>query len=1067
VDQDAEDYAVSAHTPDPKSYTPRHLAQKILKGRSKIQGEKKNVTVLFADVAGYTDIAQRVGPERSHTILAGCFDILTMCVHHFEGTINQYTGDGIMALFGAPIAHENHPFRALESVLLMRDQLKRYAGTLKEEEKIDFAMRFGINTGPVVVGAIGDDLRLDYTAVGDTTNQAARLQQMAEPGQILVSEHTERLIRGLFTFRTIGKVVLKGKTTPLNVLELLARSSVKTRLEAQELRGLNPFQGRAKELSLLASLADSAKKRTGHTISITGQAGIGKSRLLMEALRPLSDVVCFECRCAHFAQNIPYFPFIELFKTLDASESEDRFADVIDNPDASGQPGRNGEISQLMVACRQLLLPDDLDLSRRPNPSPEIKARISETMKRLFVACSQRKPLFLIVEDMHWIDKHSEEFLLFLVDSMRRQKLILVTLHRPEYQPPWDDRSHYDRLNLTSLTELESRALVDELAGDYLIPEADRDEIVQQANGIPFFLEELTRLMIEKEGTNGSLSGSDIHIPASIQDLIAARIDRLDDKEKQIIQAASVLGPEFQFNVLKRMLWDMDGLKEGLQNLQAKELIFEKNLFPELEYEFTNTLIQEVTYRGILEEDCAELHHHAGHAIETIFADALSTQYGMLSHHFSQTHDEASALKYLWLSAIRAYSVYAHREAIEKFDLALELADRRNEGKEALGTRIDLRLDYGAQLMRLKGQTERDFFDIMKEAETLSLLLQDKEREADVKILVSSYQVLEGMFSEAEGIASEILAACEETGNQEQLGAAYRLLHLCAFHKGDVESAMRYGRAQIELQERIGFQEGTSSKVMDEYISTCGSMAVLVLLKGEREDAWELFEKGKELAEQAGDPALLAHIRADQGWLLMMEGDSENAARCVRESLNVLEELGMTVFLPALHMLNGIVLSMTGDWSGGREQIVLGYREAFENKVLFTFVWYGILAIGILETAQPGDPLAREIKGKLSEMTASMGTPFYECMVRHLEGELLIGSNPVLAEQALHESMETFRALGIQYMTAHVQASLAQCQTKLNKIKEADANLQEAKALYAGMGLPDLIDLFESILIRA
>jgi class 3 adenylate cyclase len=778
LDLDAEAHSISAHSPDPKSYTPRHLALKILKGRSKIQGEKKNVTVLFADVAGYTDIAERVGPEKSHAILAGCFDILTMCVHHFEGTINQYTGDGIMALFGAPIAHEDHPFRALESVLLMKDQLKRYAGTLKEKEEIDFAMRFGINTGPVVVGSIGDDLRLDYTAVGDTTNQAARLQQMAEPSQILVSEDTERLVRGLFTFRPISKVTLKGKTTPVNIFELLAKGSVKTRLQAQELRGLNPFQGRKNALSLLAFLADSAKKGTGRTISITGQAGIGKSRLLMEALRPLKGFVCFECRCAHFAQNIPYYPFIELFKAMDVPASENRLADSTDAPDASGPPKKEQEISHLLAACRQLLLPDDLDLSQRPNPSPEVRARISETMKRLFLEYSRRKPLFLIVEDMHWIDKHSEKSLLLLVDSMRQQKIILVTLHRPEYQPPWEDRSHYDRLNLAGLTESESRALVDELARDHPIPETDRDKIVQQANGIPFFLEELTRLMIEEAETNGSFSRSDMDIPASIQDLIAARIDQLEDKEKQIIQAAAVLGKEFLFNVLKRMLWDMGGLKEGLQNLQAKELIFEKNLFPELEYEFTNTLIQEVTYRGILEEIRAELHHHAGHAIETIFADTLSTQYGMLAYHFSQSHDEASALKYIWLSAIQAYRVYAHQDAIEKFDRALELADRRGEGKEALGTRIDVRLDYGDQLMRLKGQTERDFLEVMKEAERLSLLLQDKEREAAIKMLVSSYQVLEGLFSGAEVTASEIKDACEETGNQEQLSPDYSSVEL-------------------------------------------------------------------------------------------------------------------------------------------------------------------------------------------------------------------------------------------------------------------------------------------------
>jgi hypothetical protein len=272
---------------------------------------------------------------------------------------------------------------------------------------------------------------------------------------------------------------------------------------------------------------------------------------------------------------------------------------------------------------------------------------------------------------------------------------------------------------------------------------------------------------------------------------------------------------------------------------------------------------------------------------------------------------------------------------------------------------------------------------------------------------------------------------------------------------------MRNGQEQLELQERIGFENRTSSKGMDAYINTCGSMAILALLQGEKDDAWEIFEKGKEV-EQVDDPALKAYIRADQGQLLMMEGNSEKGARCVRESLNVIETLGMTVFLPALHMLNGIVLSMTGDWSGGRDQIALGYREAVENKILFTFVWYGILAVGTLNVVNPGDPLAGEIKGKLAEMTASMGTPFYESMFRHLEGELLIRSDPEQAEQMLQKSLEAFRTLNIPHMTAHVLASLAQCQKKLHKNQEAEANLREAKAMYEGMGLPALIDFFES-----
>lgn len=1064
--QVAEPGQVSVVSSNPKSYTPRHLAEKILKGRSKIQGEKKNVSVLFADVVGYTSIAERLGPEKSHATIAGCFDILTRCVHHFEGTINQYTGDGIMALFGAPIAHEDHVFRALESALLMRNEIKRYAVKLKEEKKIDFAMRLGINTGLVVVGSIGDDLRLDYTAVGDTTNQAARLEQMAKSGQILVSEHTERVVRGFFNFRPLGKVALKGKTTSVNIFELLGQGRIKTKLQAQELRGLTPFQGRKKALSLLEFLSESARQGTGRTISITGQAGIGKSRLVIEALRPLTNVFRFECSCAQFAQNIPYYPFIELFKETKTPLVKDNIVGFVDKSGSSGQSALNEKISHLMTECRRLLVPKELDRPSRPDLSPEIKGLISETMKKFFLAHSQIKPVFFIVEDMHWIDRYSEDFLHLFVDSMRQQSVLMVTVHRPEYQPPWEDRSHYDRLNLASLAEPESRCLVDSLIGDLSIPEESCNKIVQQANGNPFFIEELTRMVIEKTETIPSFDISNLDIPDSIQDLLAARIDQLHYREKQIIQAAAVLGQEFTFSILKPMLWDMDGLKEGLQSLQAKELIFEKNLFPELEYGFTNTLIQEVAYRCILKENRADLHHHAGHAIETVFADSLAESYGLLAYHFNQSHDKTSALKYLRLAAVRAYSIYAHKEAIKKFEQAIELAERLGESEEALASRIDVRLEYGAQLIRLKGQTKRDFPEMMEEAKRLSHLLQDKEREASANIFISSYQILEGMFFEAEKHVLEIIAACKETGNQEQLATAHRLFHLCAFQKGDIESALHHGQKQLELQKKLGLKDRPFVISLDSYIHTCGSMAILVLLKGKREEAWEIFERGRKITEQGNDLALKAYNLADQGRLLMMEGYFEKGAKCVQESLNVLEKLGVTVALPALHMLNGIIISMTGEWTAGRKLIALGYRESIENQIVFHFIWYGILAAGTLDIANPGDPLVQEIKGKLAEMTAYMGTPYYKSMFQHLEGELLIRSNPVLAEKMLQESLKSFRKHRILYMVAHVLASLCECQKKLNKIQDAEANLLEAKEIYKRMGLPGIIEIFETKFIN-
>jgi class 3 adenylate cyclase len=399
-----------ARLPD---YTPRHLTEKILASKSAMEGERKQVTVLFADVAGFTTIAERLDPEAVHLIMDGGFERLTEAMHRYEGTINQYTGDGIMALFGAPIAHEDHPQRALLAALAVQDAIRAYAERLQRDRGIDLHLRIGVNTGLVVVGRIGDDLRMDYTAQGDTTNLAARLQTLAEPSTILVSEQTYRLTQGYFTFRPLGARQIKGHA-PVQVFQVTGRQPGRTRIDIAAEHGLTTFVGRRRELELLEALLVQARGGRGQIVAVVGEAGVGKSRLLLEFRRLLQgeNVTYLEGRCLSYGQSILYLPLVDILKRYFAVEDESDQAikeRVIDGVEQIGL-----DAAAIAPYLSSLLL-GRMDDEMLQELAPEVRRKQTfEALRALFLASSRRQPLVLVVEDLHWLDQPSEAFLTFL-----------------------------------------------------------------------------------------------------------------------------------------------------------------------------------------------------------------------------------------------------------------------------------------------------------------------------------------------------------------------------------------------------------------------------------------------------------------------------------------------------------------------------------------------------------------------------------------------------------------------------------------------------------------------------
>ena len=666
---------------EPHSYTPKHLADKILTNRSAIEGERKLVSVLFADVAGFTAMSEELEPEEVHGIMDGCFKILMDEIHKYEGTINQFTGDGVMALFGAPVAHEDHAQRACRAALAIQNALKDYRYKVEKDFGVDFQMRIGINSGPVVVGSIGDDLRMDYTAVGDTTNLASRMQSQAGPGGILVTKHSYKIAGPYFDFDPLGKVELKGKKEPQDVYRLIKIGEVETRIEASVARGLTRFVGRKKEFGTLMEAFEKVKTGSGQVVGIVGEAGVGKSRILLEFRQaiPESAFTYLEGRCLHFGGSMPYLPILGLLRSLFEINDDDREA-IVKKKIRDRTLQIDPKLDNALPVFQDLLsvrVEDETYLKLEPMQKRD---RTFEALRNLFMRLSEKNPLIIAIEDLHWIDNTSQELLNYLIGRLAASPILLVLLYRPEYTHPWGSKSYYSKVGMDQLSSRTSAELVQSILEDTpAIPEL-QELIVGKTGGNPLFMEEFTHSLIEngairKEKDRYVLSrnASDIQIPDTIEGIIAARLDRLDDNLKRTMQVASVIGRDFAFRILQTITGMREDLKSHLLNLQGLEFIYEKRLFPELEYIFKHILTQEVAYNSLLINRRKEYHEKIGAAIEDIYPERLEEFYEMLAYHYSKSENHEKTFHYLKLAGSKAVQKYSPAEAFHFYKDALKI----------------------------------------------------------------------------------------------------------------------------------------------------------------------------------------------------------------------------------------------------------------------------------------------------------------------------------------------------------------------------------------------------------
>ena len=796
------------------SYTPKHLAEKILKSRSALEGERRQVTVLFADLAGFTSLAEGLDPEEVHRIIEGCFELMTAEVHRFEGTINQYTGDGVMALFGAPIAHEDAPRRAVHAALGIQRALRDHSKDLEGKAGPVIRMRIGLNTGPVVVGKIGDDLRMDYTAVGDTTNLAARMQQNARPGSVLVSEATYKAAAGFFETLDLGEIAVKGHA-PVRAFEILRPRGRRSRLDVAAERGLTPLVGRSRELGVLTELFAQVKNGRGQVVFIVGDAGIGKSRLVLEFQRTLAargeSVTWLEGQCVSFGQSMPFLPLIDQLRKNFAIEEFDGEPEIIAKVEHGMR--RMGGLESNIPYVRFLLSVDPGDPAVAAMDALSRRKKIFEAVRMMSLRGARVRPIVFVYEDLHWIDSSTEEYLTATMDSLAGVPIMLVLTHRLGYIPPLGTRSFHTTLNLQALSEPEVVSMAGRVLGTEALPRELVGALMEKAEGVPLFVEEVTKTLLdlgvlrrENGGYRMVKGATEMGVPDTIQGIIMARLDRLGEDGKRTVQLASVIGRQFLVRLLERIV-DLRGELEGLlRELKSLEIIYEQGLLPEPAYIFKHAVIQDVAYQSLLVQRRRELHRAVGHAIEDLYPDRLADHYEELAHHFWQGEEWSKALDYLVRSGERAKHAYANRAALDYYARALEAAAR-------VRPPVPVR-----RILEIHAQRSQVYIGISRYPEAVAegdrmveLARAAGDRPAEGEALAQLAFAHWATFSadhvsDAERFTEQALGIAREVGDEEVLARSLHLQGSLQQMRGNLAQADEKFMEAIQICEARGFR---------------------------------------------------------------------------------------------------------------------------------------------------------------------------------------------------------------------------------------------------------------------
>ena len=1030
-------------------YLPKGLTEKILSQRNKIEGEHKQVTVMFCDMEGFTSLVESLGPEEAYSIMDQVYEILIHKVHDYEGTVNEMTGDGIMALFGAPIALEDAPQRAIRSALAIHREMTMFSDRVKQEQKgiPPLKMRIGIHTGPVVVGTLGNDLRVEFKAVGDTVNLASRVEGLAEPGTTYITEDTFRLTEGFFRFEALGEKIIKGKEDLVRVYRVIAPSTRRTRFDVSAERGLTPFFGRERELELLLDGFERSKGGRGQAFSIIAEAGVGKSRFLYEFRKAISNenATFLEGRCLSYSRGVSYHPVIDILKSNFDIHEGDGDSEIREKI-KKGLKILGADEASTLPYLLELLSVKDSGIDKIPMSPEERKNRIIEALKRIVLKGSEIRPLIMAYEDLHWIDKSSEDQLKHLLESIPGAKVVLIFTYRPEFVHTWGGKSYHSQVMLNRLSNRESIMMVSHLLGT---EELDRDLeefILEKTEGIPFFIEELIKSLkdlkiIAREGKRYRIAKDikKVTIPATIQDVIMARVDSLPQEMKGLLQTVSVVGRESSYELIKRVT----GLTEQellsyLSVLKDSELLYERGIYPQSTYVFKHALTQEVAYNSLLLKRKKEIHEEIGRAMEALYPDRIEEHYELLAYHYGRSANADKALQYLDLANQKAAKLNAMEEAKAYFDEAMELLDALPETEENRQRRISLLVNQGIVFLLLFKSPE--YYDLLTRYEPMARGLGNPELLGAFYARLGHCEYSFANIDQAIQTLTKAAELAEASGNVEEAGYAYVFWEFSHFDRGDFERVLALKEDVLRtMEQRFNLRWHT-------YALSIATRAYGCL--GRWDEAVEEAQKALSIAEEFLDNSLISFVAWNLSIAYTWKGDSDMAIKygelAVQKAPTPADKAWGQRSL-------GWAWCRAGEPNRGIELL---------TAVLPIFRAGGLMVFEIPITCYLGeghwlageDDKAKEMLEEGLEMAERCGVRYYAGFAQRLLGEIVLKTNPTQAVPHFEKSIAIFRDIKAENELAMAYAGYGQLHKKQGEIERAREYLTKALKIFERLG---------------
>jgi class 3 adenylate cyclase/tetratricopeptide (TPR) repeat protein len=926
-----------------------------------LDGERKQVTVLFCDLVGSVAIAERLDPEEYHDLIEDYLDVAFPEIYRREGVVNVLAGDGVMALFGAPVAHEDSPVRAVRAALAIRDALTPLDARLRDRHGVSLQVRIGVNTGPVVVGPMGGDQKMDYTAIGDTTNLASRLQSLAPPGEILISESTHRLVRGFFAVEATGPLGVRGKSAPVSAYRVLDWRGETTKLDVAAQRGLTPFVGREGELARLIE-AFARVEEGAQAVMIVGDAGSGKSRLLYELGTRLRerDVALFEGCCASMMQGLPYFPFFNLMaRWFDLDWDEEVEASCGKVARRLGKPYEEIE-SEYPVLCRFLSLPIE---QLADQPAAELRRETFDVVARLVLAEADVRPVVLVMEDLHWIDEPSREFLEELARRIAGSRVLLVTTQRPDVVVPWRVPMAASQIVLRPLPDDAVGAVVRSAAGAPLGREVE-DLIVTRAGGSPFFAEELVRTLVEERhlvpGPGGVLEPArplaELPIPGTIQEVVAARLDSLGPVTKRVVQVAAVLGRQFRSRQLAALLaGDGIDVQGQLAELERRGLVHRKTVLSIDEFRFGESLTQEVAYESLLLRQRRQLHERIGELLEAEPAGPGGEGAALRAHHYARSDNHAKAVAALLDAGREAEQVPSYGAAADHYRQAWQLAETVL-GEREDGSHHRSALEAALGLARLEvffGVADVEEADrAARRALDLAGLLGDREKLATTTYFLGILATMRphGDVSGGLALAERGVALAEEAGLTSLATGLMR--GLCIHYAADGRLALARERIDevLEALERDGHRE----RATPIYLSSCWVRDFLLYAQDRLDEALVGARQSFALAQQANNFTMRSALCSVFAPVHYLRGEYAEAKRWADLALEIGEAIAnANVYLTGgtLGLAARLQLGEPVDAGEYIERIEAGLRAAGTMQLNVRFIGEALLAAGEIEQA--------------------------------------------------------------------------------------------------------------------